>query len=366
LRARIGPATGGEEIVRVEGMEPVTKLDPSPLPHVHPEQSLGPKEPASARKGARMDPKSFVGIDVAKDTLDVHILPTHDRFEYTTQPDDVETLLAQLQKLGPTLITLEATGGYGTILAAQLQGAGLRAAVVNPRQVRNFARATGRLAKTDRIDAEILARFAEAIRPPARSVGSHRERSIKALVARRRQLVRMQTAEQNRLYRAQEDPIADSIQEILGLIARQLQDIDRQLNDAIQASDCWLEKATLIESTPGIGRTTALNLVATLPELGHLNRRQIASLVGLAPMNRDSGKMRGYRSIRGGRREVRAALYMPTLTAIRHNPDIRRFYLRLIENGKKPTVAITACMRKMLITLNAMARNNQPWESQYA
>ncbi|MCK4548134.1 MAG: IS110 family transposase [Candidatus Eisenbacteria sp.] len=313
-----------------------------------------------------MDRKLFVGVDVAKDTLDIHVLPTHDRSQYTTHAEDVETLLTRLRKLNPTLITLEATGGYGTTLAAQLQDAGLTVAVVNPRQVRDFAKATGQLAKTDRIDAEILARFAEAIRPPARSVGTNWERSIKALVARRRQLVRMQTAEQNRLHRAQADQIAGSIQEVLDLIARQLQEIDRQLDDAIRTSDSWVEKAAVIESTPGIGRTTTLKLVVTLPELGQLNRRQIASLVGVAPFNQDSGKMRGYRSIRGGRRDVRAALYMPTLTAIRHNPDIRRFYLRLTENGKKPKVAITACMRKMLITLNAMVKNNQTWVSQNA
>jgi len=313
-----------------------------------------------------MDPKSFVGIDVAKDTLDVHVLPTHNQSQYTTHPEDVETLLARLAELHPTLIALEATGGYGTTLAAQLQDAGLTVAVVNPRQVRDFARATGQLAKTDRIDAEILARFAVAIKPPPRPVGTDSERSIKALSARRRQLVKMQTAERNRLYRAHDDQIASSIQDILDVIARQLEDIDRQLGNAIRSSDAWLEKAALIQSTPGMGRTSTLKLVATLPELGQLNRRQISSLVGLAPMNQDSGRRKGYRSIRGGRREVRAALYMPTLAAIRHNPDIRQFYLRLTENGKKPKVAITACMRKMLITLNAIVRDSQTWTPQNA
>ena len=311
-----------------------------------------------------MDRHLFVGIDVAKDTLDVHVLPTHDRFQYTTHAEDVETLLARLRKLHPTLITLEATGGYGTTLAAQLQDAGLTVAVVNPRQVRDFARATGQLAKTDRIDAEILARFAEAIKPPTRPIGSPSERSIKALSARRRQLVKMQTAERNRLYRAHDDQIARSIQDILDVIAQQLKDIDRQLSNAIRSSDAWLQRATLFQSASGIAENTALKLVAKLPELGQLNRRKIASLVGLAPFNQDSGKRKGYRTIRGGRTDVRTDLYMPTITAIRTNPDIRRFYLRLIANGKKPKVAITACMRKMLITLNAMARDNQTWTPQ--
>ena len=311
-----------------------------------------------------MDRHLFVGIDVAKDTLDVHVLPTHDRFQYTTHAEDVETLLARLRKLHPTLITLEATGGYGTTLAAQLQDAGLTVAVVNPRQVRDFARATGRLAKTDRIDAEVLAGFAKAIRPPARSVGTKEQRSLKTLVARRRQLIQMQTAEQNRLYRAQDPPVTDSIQTVLGLIAGQLQEMDRQLDTAVRTSPAWLETAAIVQSIPGMGRTSTLKVIAKLPELGQLNRRQIASLVGLAPMNKDSGKMRGYRSVRGGRADVRTALYMPTLSAIRCNPEIRRFYLRLTKNGKKHKVAMTACMRKMLITLNAMVRDNQMWSPQ--
>jgi transposase len=311
-----------------------------------------------------MDTKSFVGIDVAKDTLDVHVLPTHDQLQYSTHAEDVESLLGRLEKLDPTLITLEATGGYGTTLAAQLQDAGLPVAIVNPRQVRDFAKATGQLAKTDRIDAEVLARFAEAIRPPARSVGTQEQRFIKDLVARRRQLVQMQTAERNRHRRASENAIANSIQEILDVIARQLQDVDLQIDDAVRTSDAWMEKAALLESTPGIGHTTAVTLVATLPELGQLNRRKIASLVGLAPMNQDSGKTRGYRSIRGGRHSVRTALYMPTLSAMRYNSEVRAFYLRLLKNGKKRKVATTACMRKVLITLNAMVKNNQTWEPQ--
>ena len=313
-----------------------------------------------------MNTNIYVGIDVAKDSLDVHILPHAQRIHYTTNAKDVQKLTEQLRKLKIKLIVLEATGGYGTTLAAELQQAGLAVAVVNPRQVRNFAKATGRLAKTDRIDAEVLALFAQRIQPPARSVGDENERKIKALVARRRQLVTTRTAEQNRRDRATNDIVAASIDAVLETIDKQLDEMDRMIRQFVQSSPAWMEKAELLQSVPGLGPVTTHVLLAELPELGRLNRREIASLVGVAPINRDSGTLRGRRMIGGGRTTVRNALYMAALVATRHNPVIRAYYLRLVESGKKKIVALVAAMRKLLTILNTMLKNNQPWRTEIA
>ena len=273
-------------------------------------------------------------------------------------------MAAELTQLECTLIVLEATGGYQTQLAAMLYDAGLPVAVVNPRQVRDFARATGRLAKTDRIDAEILAQFGRAIQPPPREIGDENDRNIKALVTRRRQLLDMHTAESNRLGQARHKSIAESIRRILKVIEAQLKDTDATIDELIQQSPLWQEKATLLDSVPGVGPATIRALLANLPELGRLNRRQISALVGVAPMNDDSGKRGGYRAIRGGRTEVRNALYMATLVATRHNPRIRAHYQHLLSNGKKKLVALTACIRKLLIILNTMLKNKQAWRCQ--
>jgi len=309
---------------------------------------------------------AFVGIDVAKDTLDVHVLPTGQQLHCGTSVAEVRQLRGRLRRLRPRLVVLEATGGYGTTLAAELQDAGLAVAVVNPRQVRAFARAVGRLAKTDAIDAEVLALFAQKIEPPARPMGDAASRAMKALVARRRQLVAMRTAERNRLSRVDSVEVKDSIQTMLDTIAQQLADTDRRIHQAIKASPLWLEKAALLESVPGLGRVTAAALVAELPELGHLSRRQIAALVGVAPMNRDSGTLRGRRMVTGGRTAVRNALYMATLVATQWNPVIRTHYHRLCEAGKTKMVALVACMRKLITILNAMLRNNQSWNPRLA
>ena len=313
-----------------------------------------------------MNTNIYVGIDVAKDSLDVHILPHARRIHCTTNAKDVQKLIDQLRGLKVNLIVLEATGGYGTTLAAELQQAGLAVAVVNPRQVRNFAKATGRLAKTDRIDAEVLALFAQRIQPPARSVGDENERKIKALVARRRQLVTTRTAEQNRRDRASNDMVAASIDAVLETIDKQLDEMDRMIRQFVQSSPAWMEKAELLQSVPGLGPVTTHVLLAELPELGRLNRREIASLVGVAPINRDSGTLRGRRMIGGGRTTVRNALYMAALVATRHNPVIRAYYLRLVENGKRKIVALVAAMRKLLTILNTMLKNNQPWRTEIA
>ncbi len=309
-----------------------------------------------------MNKDTYIGIDVAKDTLDIHILPHEQRIHCTTSEAEVQNLIEQLETFKPKLIVLEATGGYGTTLAAELQDSDLPVAVVNPRQVRNFARALGKLAKTDRIDAEVLAMFAQRIRPPARGVGDESARKIKALVGRRRQLVDMRTAERNRRHRAMTSVVAASINAILETIDRQLEDTDTMIRQAVEASEVWLEKAEVLKSVPGLGDATTHVLLAELPELGKLNRREIASLVGVAPINRDSGTFRGRRMIGGGRTEVRKALYMATLVATRHNPVIRAYYLRLVESGKKKIVALVAAMRKLLTILNVMLKENQPWK----
>ena len=266
---------------------------------------------------------SYVGIDVAKDALDVHVLPSNECAHVTTSAKDIQQLVARMVNIQPALIVLEATGGYERTLAAELAAAGLCVAVVNPRQVRDFARATGRLAKTDRIDAEVLALFAQRIQPPARAMADKKDLQIKALVARRRQLLDMHAAESNRLGQANDDVITISIEAVLGVIRRQLDDTDKLIAQAIEDSPIWLQKAMLLDSVPGVGPATISQLLANLPELGQLNRRQIAALAGLAPMNDDSGKRGGYRAIRGGRTEVRKTLFMATLVATRYYHRIR-------------------------------------------
>lgn len=313
-----------------------------------------------------MDRNCFIGIDIAKDTLDAHVLPSNEHLHCTTQPEDVQRLVRRLRKLKPTLIVLEATGGYEIPLAAELQQTKLSVAVVNPRQIRDFAKARGLLAKTDKLDAGILAEFAQRIEPPARSIGTQQERQLRALVSRRRQLIAMRTAELNRLHRAEDPPIVDSIQSVLDLIDEQLNDVDGQIGNTIRASGLWLEKATILDSVPGLGQISSHGLVGTVPELGRLTGRQISSLVGLAPFNNDSGFRRGKRTIRGGRADARKILYMPTLVATRHNPVIREFYQRLRSEGKPPKVAIVACMRKLLTICNAMIRDMEPWNPQIA
>jgi len=304
-----------------------------------------------------MNKPSYIGLDVSKSYIDLHQLPQERvaRFEY--EKEGISKLVSFLKKRKPALIVIEATGGYETNVAAELASAGLSVAVVNPRQVRNFARALGKLAKTDAIDAAVLARFAQDVRPEARKLPSPEERTLKAFVARRGQLVNMLVAEKNRLSRATSNSVIDSLRRTSNFIQTQIDDLDTEIKATIQNSPVWREKDDLLKSVPGIGDKTSCALLAQLPELGKLNRRQIASLVGVAPMNRDSGMLRGKRIITVGRKSVRDALFMATTAARRFNPTIKAFYLRLRAAGKNYKVALIACMRKLLVILNAMLKN---------
>lgn len=274
---------------------------------------------------------------------------------------DRQAMPERLRNLQPELIVLEATGGLQTRVAATLAGAGLPTAVVNPRQVRDFARATGRLAKTDALDAEAIAHFAEAIKPEPRPLSDEESQALQALVARRRQLVEMQTAEKNRRQQVKGAQLRKGLDSHLEWLAKAIAQIDLDLDDHIKRSPAWRAKEDLLVSVPGVGNKTARALIADLPELGTLTRRRIAALVGLAPFNRDSGRMRGKRSISGGRSSVRSALYMATMTAVRWNPVIRTAYQRLLAAGKRKMTAIVACMRKLLVILNAMMRDCAVW-----
>lgn len=305
----------------------------------------------------------YVGIDVSAAWLDVAVHRQSWRVANTAE--GVSRLLERLQELQPERVVLEPTGGYELPLLRALVGAGLPAALVNPRQVRDFARSTGRLAKTDSIDAIILSQFGQAVRPPVRSLADANSEKLKGLEARRRQLVEMVTSEKNRLRTAPED-IAREIREHIRWLERRLEEIDRQIAELLRASTHWREKDELLRSAPGVGPVLATNLLANLPELGTLNRRQIAALVGVAPFNRDSGAFRGRRVVWGGRSQVRAALYMAALVASRFNPVISVFYRRLCLAGKPKKVALTACMRKLLTILNSMLRYGRPWRFETA
>jgi len=307
--------------------------------------------------------KIFIGIDIAKDTIDISVLPSGESWTVGTTPPELLETVDCLTALKPTNIVMEATGGYETRFAASLATAGLPVAVVNPRQVRDFARALGILAKTDTIDAYVLALFAEKIRPECRPLPTNDEHALRELLTRRHQLVDMRTAESNRRQQIVSKQVYESITALIGSINHEIDVIEREIDNRIKASPLWRAKDKLLQSVPGIGKTTAYMLIVALPELGHLNRRQIASLAGLAPMNRDSGTFRGRRMITGGRALIRSGLYMPILSAIRYNPQIKSFYDRLIAAGKLEKVAITACMRKLLTMLNAIVRENEPWHS---
>lgn len=303
----------------------------------------------------------FVGIDVAKATLDVAIRPTDRPWQCANDEPSIAQLVADLQALQPSHIVLEATGGYEVPLVAALGAAGLPVVVVNPRQVRDFAKAIGRLAKTDALDARVLAHFAETVRPALRPLPEAQTQQLAALVARRRQLVEMLIAERHRLAVARAKPVRAQVQAHITWLERALADLDDDLRRQVRESPLWRERESLLRSVPGVGRVLAVTLLAELPELGQLNRKQIAALVGVAPLNRDSGSQRGRRQVWGGRALVRSTLYMATLTATQWNPVIRAFYERLGAAGKPKKVALTACMRKLLVIVNALLRHRTPW-----
>lgn len=314
-------------------------------------------------KSRRRGPGMFVGIDVSKARLDVHVRPTGEAFQVARDEEGLAALVARLRLLAPKLIVLEATGGLQLRAAAVLAASGLPVAVVNPRQVRDFARATGRLAKTDALDAEAIARFAEAVQPEPRPLPDAETDRLNGLIVRRRQIVEMMTAEKNRRHQVTRPDLKADLDAHLEWLGKALNRIDEDLDNAVRSSPIWRAKEELLKSVPGIGDVASRTLLAELPELGRLTRRQIAALVGLAPFNRDSGTLRGRRTIWGGRAALRATLYMAALAAIRHNPAIKAFNARLRAAGKPAKVAITACMRKLLVTLNAMVRDNKPWQS---
>jgi transposase len=304
----------------------------------------------------------FVGIDVAKDRLDVNIQPSGESFAVARDEPGLTGLVQRLQPLGVTLIALEATGGYEVVVAATLAAAGLPVAVVNPRQIRDFARATGRLAKTDALDAHSIAVFAARVRPAARPVADAQARLLGELVARRRQLVEMLVAEQNRRRLVEPPPLRRRLDAHIRWLERAVRELESDIDTTVRSSPLWRATDDLLRSVPGVGPITAHTLIADLPELGHLGRRQIAALVGVAPMNRDSGTLRGRRMITGGRASVRTVLYMATLSAIRHNAVIAAFYRRLTQAGRPGKLALTAAMRKLLVILNAILRDQRPWQ----
>lgn len=306
--------------------------------------------------------ETFVGIDVAKHTLEVGLLPAKETFQVAHDEAGIDAIVARLRALAPKLIVMEATGGLETALAASLIGASLRVAVVNPRQARDFAKACGWLAKTDRIDALALARFAEAIKPEPRAGKDPATQLLDQLVTRRRQLVNMRVQEQLRL--ASASPVqAKSINKHLSWLDQQIARIERDTAQQIRNSPGWRAKDDLLQSIPGVGDVTSHTMLAKLPELGSLNRHKIAALTGIAPLNNDSGTFKGKRSIWGGRADVRTILYMATLSAMRFNPVLKRFHDRLIAAGKLQKVAIVACMRKLVTIMNAIIKTNTPWEA---
>ena len=305
--------------------------------------------------------KVSVGIDVSKSRLDVAIHETAESWSCSNDASGGAALVPKLRQLKATRIVLEATGGFETLVTAVLSAAGLPVIVVNPRQVRDFAKATGQLAKTDHLDARVLAHFAAVIEPPLRPTQSDQAQHLEALLARRRQIVEMLVAEKNRLANNRDHAVVKDLKTHIAWLERRLKASDDELQRVLKATPAWRERDDLLRSTPGVGPVLSLTLLAQLPELGQLNRRQIAKLVGVAPFNWDSGKWRGSRHIWGGRAAVRAPLFMATLCAIRINPTVKSFYQRLIKAGKAPKVAITACMRKLLTILNLMIKTQTPW-----
>ena len=308
---------------------------------------------------------TYIGIDVAKAHLDLAVHLSGEPWRVTNDEPGINAIVTHLQELHPALVVAEPTGGLEVPLTAALAAVGLPVAVVNPRQVRDFAKATGRLAKTDRLDAQVLAHFAQAVQPTPRPLRDAQTQELAALLARRQQLVQMLTAEKNRLGTTRL-PLRQRVRVHISWLTQELANTDLQLSDSIRESPIWRAKDDLLQGVKGIGPVVSVTLMADLPELGTLDRWAIAALVGLAPFNRDSGLLRGKRRVWGGRARVRAALYMATLVATQYNPVIKAFYQRLLEAGKVKKVALTACMRNLLTILNAMLKHNRPWNPELA
>jgi transposase len=306
---------------------------------------------------------SIVGIDVSKDRLDVGVRPSGERFAVARNAAGLEQLVARLHELSPGVIALEATGGFETIAAATLAAAGLPVVIVNPAQIRAFAKAVGQRAKSDPIDAAVIAHFAEATKPQPRPLPDEATRLLSDLVARRRQIIEMIGAERQREKRVTVPRLRNSITRLLKALEKELASLDSDIDDAVRGSPAWRAAEDLLSSVPGIGPTIARTLIAELPELGQLGRRQVAALVGLAPFTRQSGQWRGKSFIGGGRTAVRAALFMGALVAKRYNPVLKAFFDRLVAAGKPKMVALIAVARKLLTILNAIIRDNRPWQT---
>jgi transposase len=304
-----------------------------------------------------------VGIDVSKNQLDIAFYPEEPGAVSGNDPAGIAALIAQLRPRQPRQIVVEATGNYERSLVIELAAAGLPVVVINPRQARDFAKALGKLAKTDQIDAAVLARFGAAVQGEIRPLPDENTRQLQEFLARRRQLVQMRTSEQNRLAAAHAGQVRQSIQQVLKLLEAQLRQLDDELSQRLQACPLWREKEDLLKSVPGIGDQTARTLIIELPELGSCSRQKIAALVGVAPLNRDSGLFRGRRTTWGGRASVRKCLYMAALVATRFNPVIRHHYQHLLKAGKRKKLAVVACMHKLLTILNAMIRTRSPWKT---
>lgn len=308
---------------------------------------------------------TFVGIDVSKESFDVCGLPNGSPSRFDNTAEGRAELLSLLPPAGACLSVVEATGGYERGLVADAVTAGHHIAVVNPRQVRDFAKALGLLAKTDRIDAEVIARFAATTRPVPQGY-DQRQEQLRELIVRRRQLLDHRTAEKNRCETAQTSLVRNSVRKLIEMLNKDVARIDKAILQLVASNDDWRNRFERLQSVPGVGEQTAAVLMAELPELGRLNRQEVAALVGVAPFNRDSGQLRGRRTIWGGRVGVRNVLYMAALSAKKHNPVIRAFAARLLAKGKPPKVVLTACMRKLLVILNAMLRTEETWEPRLA
>ena len=304
----------------------------------------------------------FVGIDVSKDRLDVAVRPTGESFAVERNAQGLEGLGAKLKDLSPHLVALEATGGFETVVAASLGGQGLPVVIINPAQIRNFAKALGLRAKTDPIDAGVIAHFAEAVKPEPRPLPDEQTRLLADLVTRRRQIIEMIVAERQREKRAPKR-LKQSIARMLKALEKELSSLDTDIGDAVRGSPAWRAKEDLLASVPGVGPAIAHTLIAELPELGRLDRKEIAALAGLAPFTRQSGQWRGKSFIGGGRTSVRAALFMGALVAKRHNPTLKTFFDRLCAAGKPKMVALIAVARKLLTILNAILRDQKPWQT---
>lgn len=302
----------------------------------------------------------FIGIDISSTRLDVAVIPSGIEESYSNDLEGIEALTQKIKALDPQLIIMEASGGLESLTAALLAKAGLPVAVINPRQARDFARATGKLAKTDAIDARILAQFGQAVRPEVRKLPDDDTQELTALVSRKRQLTQMLVMEKNRLRTAKRITQA-SIKRVIASLEEESKSVDKEIQSFIDSSTIWRAKDDLLKSVPGLGSTTSSTLLSMLPELGTLNHKQVAALVGVAPFNQDSGTLRGKRKVWGGRSKVRSALYMAALVATRYNPIIKEFYQKLCKSGKAKKVALVACMHKLLTILNAMLKNSTPW-----